>query len=228
MKFRLFALLAAALSAFPIEAQAASLSHLRCGVMAGYQISIPFEYQNVTTEMEQPNVREICDSKLNNIAFSVEGSNYVKPVSTGNWQKDDQKAFNVLVQPHDQKAPSTTAEIIKSLYDKSTYQGRGGFPAQAPQKVDGMTYIKGTPLAGEPFRHDFYLSTSKNGQLDYMIHCLVAGSRKNGQCEIAFKPEGLDLKMRVGISAEDIGSYQDISNKALELVQSMIKGRVLG
>jgi hypothetical protein len=227
MKFRLFALLAAALSAFPIEAHAAVVSHMRCGVLAGYQINIPYELQNFQTEMDRANTIEICNSQLNSIAFSVDNSG-IKPVSTGNWEKDDQKAFNVLVQPHDQNAPSTTAEIIKSLYDKSTYQGRGGYPAQAPQKVDGMTYIKGTPLAGEPFRHDFYLSTNKNGQLDYMIHCLVAGSRKNGQCEIGFKPEGLNLKLRVGISAEDVGSYQDISDKALELVQSMIKGRILG
>ncbi|WP_408601465.1 hypothetical protein [Pseudomonas sp. PLMAX] len=190
-------------------------------------INIPYEYQNVQTEMDRANTIEICNSQLNSITFSVDESG-IKPVSTGSWERDDQKAFNVLVQPNDQKAPSTTAEIIKSLYDKSTYQGRGGYPAQAPQKVDGMIYIKGTPLAGEPFRHDFYLSTNKNGHLDYMIHCLVAGSRKNGQCEIGFKPEGLNLKLRVGISAEDIGSYQDISDKALELVQSMIKGRVLG
>lgn len=227
MKFRLFALLAAALSAFPIEAHAAVVSHMRCGVLAGYQIDIPYEYQNVQTEMDRANTIEICNSQLNSIAFSVE-NNSIRPVSTGSWEKNAQKSFNVVVQPKERNHESTAEEIIKTLYDKSTYQGRGGYPAKAPQKVDGLTYIQGTPLAGEAVRDDFYLSTDKNGRLNYLIHCTVAGARDNGQCLIGYKPEGLNLSLMVGISAEDIGSHQDISEKALELVQTMIKGRVLG
>lgn len=227
MKFRLFALLAAALFAFPIEAHAAVVSHMRCGVMAGYQISIPLEYQNVQTEIDRANTIEICNSELNSISFSVEGDS-IRPVSTGSWLKNDQKAFSVIVEPKDHNTRTTADEIIKTLYDKSTYHGHGGYPAKAPQKVDGLTYIQGTPLAGEVMRNDFYVSADKTGQVSYLIHCTVAGARNNGQCIIGYKPEGMDLSLVVGISAEDIKSYQDITDKALELVQTMIKGRVLG
>lgn len=227
MKFSLFALLTAALSVFPVEAHAGVVSHMRCGVMAGYQISIPLEYKHVQTEMDEANTIEMCNSQLNSIAFAVEGDN-IRPVSTGSWKKNDEKSFSVIVEPKDHNSDSTADEIIKTLYDKSTYQGQGGYPAKAPQKVDGLTYIQGTPLAGEVMRHDFYLSTDKEGQLNYLIHCTVAGARDNGQCTIGYKPEGLNLSLMVGISAEDIGSYQEISDKALELVQTMIKGRVLG
>ena len=186
MKFSLFALFAAALSVFPVETHAAVVSHMRCGVMAGYQISIPFEYQNVQTEMEQANANEICNSELSSIEFSVEGDN-VKPVSTGSWLKNDQKSFSVIVEPKEHNGASTAAEIIKTLYDKSTYQGRGGYPAKAPQKVDGLTYIQGTPLAGEAMRNDFYVSADKAGRVSFLIHCTVSGSRNNGQCIIGYK-----------------------------------------
>lgn len=227
MKFRIFALLAAALSTFPIEGHASTVSHMRCGVMAGYQISIPLEYQNVRTEIDETNANEICDSELNSIEFSVEGDN-VRPVSTGSWLRNDQKSFSVIVEPKEKNGTTTANEIIKTLYDKSTYRGRGGYPARAPQKIGGLTYIQGTPLAGEVLRNDFYVSADKGGRVSYLIHCTVEGSRNNGQCVIGYKPEGVDLSLMVGISAEDIGSYQDITNKALKLVFSMIKGRVIG
>lgn len=227
MKFSLFALLTAALSVFPSEAPASVPSHLRCGVMAGYHISIPLEYQNVRAEIDHANVIEICSSPINRITFSVQGDN-VRPVSTGGWLKNDQKSYSVIVEPREQNAASSADEIIRTLYDKSSYHNKGGYPSKPPQKIGGLTYIQGTPLAGEVMRDDFYLSSDRDGHLEYLIHCSVIGSRENGQCIIGYKPKGIDLSLIVGISAEDVGSYQDISDKALEFVESMIIGRVLG
>jgi hypothetical protein len=114
--------------------------------------------------------------------------------------------------------------MIKKLYSRESYQSGNGFPSQAPERLKGLVYIKGSMLEGAEFRDDFYLKSDSRGNLDYMIHCMI-GANEAGHCTMAFSPSNLDLNLVVTIASSDIDNYRSIANAAKHIVRTLIKGQ---
>jgi hypothetical protein len=112
--------------------------------------------------------------------------------------------------------------MIKKLYSRASYESGNGFPSQAPERLKGLVYIKGSLFDGAEFRDDFYLKSDSRGNLEYMIHCMI-GAAEEGHCKMAFTPSDIDLNMVVTIASSDIENYRSIADAAKTILRKMIK-----
>lgn len=232
IKSCLFTIFTAALALCPIDASAlpvrpdatlSSHSHLRCGVMGKYEINVPLTVANVTTEMEKLDPLAVCDSKLKKIEMKME-VNSLQTVSADSWERQPEVSYKMVVEPITPGPTVKTGEMIKKLYSRESYLSGNGFPSQAPERLKGLVYIKGSMLEGAEFRDDFYLKSDSRGNLDYMIHCMI-GANEAGHCTMAFSPSNLDLNLVVTIASTDIDNYRSIANAAKNIVRTLIKGQ---
>jgi hypothetical protein len=230
IKSTFFTLITAALAFFPVDGSALPMrpdasklnqSHVRCGVMGKYDVSVPFTIRSVTTEMETLNPAEVCDSRLKKLEMKLQ-VNSLQTVSADSWVRTPVADYSLIIEPSDQAPTVKTGALIKKLYSRESYESGNGFPSQAPERVKGLVFIKGSKFEGAEFRDDFYLKSDSRGNLEYMIHCLI-GANEAGQCKMAFSPSDIDLNMVVTIASSDIDNYRGIANAAKTVVRTLIK-----
>lgn len=227
IKISLFTLFTAALALFPVNGSATIMnpathqSHVRCGVMGKYEINVPLSFQNVTTEMETVNPVAVCDSKMKKLEMKLKASD-IQTVSADNWVRKTEIDYSLILKPTPYGPAVKTSDMIKKLYSRRTYATGNDFPSQAPERHKGLVYIKGSDSNGDGLRDDFYLKSDKQGTLNYMIHCMVDGS-KGGRCTMAFSPYNLDLNVVVTLDASDVDNYEGIADQSKIIVRTLIK-----
>jgi len=227
IKTALFALVTAALAFLPVDGSAMALhqdlatSHLRCGVLGKYDISVPFAFRKVTTDMEKINPVSVCESKLKRLQIKVD-FDHIQPVSTGSWERKPPAGYDLIVEPSTPGKSIKTRDMIRKLYSRENYEQGNGFPSQAPERRNGLVFIKGARSADESTRNDFYLKSDKHGDLEYMIHCVI-GFQEQGRCSMGFSPSDLDLNLVVNIHSSELKNYRRIAHAAKIIVHSLIK-----
>lgn len=196
-------------------------SHLRCGVLGKYDISVPFTFRNVTTDMDKINPISVCESKIKRLQIKMD-SDHIQPVSTGSWQRKPPAGYDLVVEPSIPGDSIKTRDMIRKLYSRANYEQGNGFPSQAPERRNGLVFIKGSRLWDEATRNDFYLKSDDRGNLEYMIHCVI-GFQEQGRCSIGFSPRNLDLNLVVNIPSTELKNYRRIANNARIIVHSLIR-----
>lgn len=201
-------------------------SHLRCGVLGKYDISVPFAFRNVTTEMGKINPVSVCDSEMKRLQIKVD-FNHIQPVSTGSWQRKPPAGYDLVVEPSTPGKSIKTRDMIRKLYSRKNYEEGNGFPSQAPERRNGLVFIKGSRFQDEATRSDFYLKSDDRGNLEFMIHCVI-GFQEQGRCSMGFSPRDLDLNLVVNIHSSELKNYRSIANAAQVIVHSLIKEEDVG
>ena len=196
-------------------------SHMRCGVLGKYDISVPFAFRNVTTDMGKINPVSVCESKIKRLQIKVD-FDHIQPVSTGSWQRKPPAGYDLVIEPSIPGDLIKTRDMIRKLYSRANYEQGNGFPSQAPERRNGLVFIKGSRFSDESTRHDFYLKSDQRGNLEYMIHCVI-GFQEQGRCSMGFSPSDLDLNLVVNIPSSELKNYRSIANAARIIVHSLIK-----